>query len=160
MTSVASDSSTVAGRAGKGVAASAVAFWLIAFTFLEIFFVKNVSLPQLVESFSTHGVIAITLLFSALEFLELYLLWKLFRQATPMADFSLFESIVMLGVAGAAMLALRDHPQLVANLFPLYFLARFWRSPGYRIFAMALLAFAAQYLVNSGPFSIIHSMVG
>lgn len=136
------------GLALSAVSRLAVVGWLTAFILFEWARLKLDTIGGGWESLYQHV--------SALECLEIVLIARLIDPRARSPQVGAGEATAIL--AGAAFLTLvaTSRPAFSVGILSLFVLIRFGRDPAYRIFAAALFAFAAQYLLLSGPFMWLH----
>ena len=122
----------------------AVVGWLTAFTLFEWARFKFITFSGGWDTLYQH--------ISALECLELVLIGRLIDLRDRSPQIGPVEAAAILASAAFLTLVATSRPIFSAGLLTLLVLVRFGREPAYRLFAIGLFAFIAQYLMLAGPF--------
>lgn len=130
----------------------AVIGWLAAFTLFEWACFK-------LDAFGGGGLASLPYRFSALECVELVLLARMLDLRARSPQIHAGEAAAILIGAAFLTLVVTSRPIISAGLLSLFVLVRFGRDPAYRVFAVGLAAFIAQYLLLGGPFLWLHDAV-
>jgi len=136
----------------QSVSRLAVMGWLTVFTLFEWMRFKFAII-------GSGGFASLPYAISALECVELVLLARMIDLRAPSPQIGGGEGALIL--VGAAFLTLfaTTRPIFSAGLLSLFVLARFGRDPAYRVFAIGVFVFIAQYLLLGGPFLWVHDAV-
>lgn len=126
----------------------AVVGWLTAFTLFEWARFKFITFSGGWDTLYQH--------ISALECLELVLIGRLIDLRDRSPQIGPLEAAAILASAAFLTLVATSRPIFSAGLLTLLVLVRFGRDPAYRLFAIGLFAFIAQYLMLAGPFIWLH----